>query len=89
MSETAAYNVIGRRIVDIRPLTDRELEVMGWAASPGRGRPVALVLDDGGLIFAAADTEYNEFGALNTRTPDGADYTLHAADQPQSDATEH
>jgi hypothetical protein len=82
MPETRNYNVIGRRIVDVRPLTDQELEEMGWAASPGRGQPVALVLDDSGLIFAASDTEYNNFGLLNTRAPEGDDEPLHAADQP-------
>ena len=72
------YSPTGRQIVTIRPMTDAELVGMDWSVFPGSGRPIVLVLDDGGLIFAASDPEYNDFGVLNVRAPNGDDLTLHA-----------
>ena len=52
-------NVIGQKIVKIRPMTNREKENEGWY----RGTTV-LELDNGVLLYASSDEEGNDAGAL-------------------------
>jgi len=54
-------DLIGKRIVDVRPLTDLEMVACGWV---GEKPPVAYVLSNGTLIVPAADAELNGPGVL-------------------------
>ena len=51
----------GRRIVEVRTMSKRELEAEGWP--PDETVPV-LVLDNGTLLFPSRDEEGNGPGAL-------------------------
>lgn len=53
--------VEGQEIVDVRPMTDAELEEEGWHP---HHKPVTLVLSDGSLIYASMDPEGNGAGCL-------------------------
>jgi hypothetical protein len=55
--------LIGRRIVEVRPLTEKEFAREGWDLDVNC-RPPALVLDDGQVLFPARDPEGNGPGAL-------------------------
>jgi len=56
----ADENVIGRKIVAIRQMSEKEKEAEGWE---DRGT-TALVLDDGSVIYPSQDDEGNGSGAL-------------------------
>lgn len=49
----------GRKIVEVRYLTDEEMDMMGWYK-----RPVAMFFDDGNHCVVSADDEANDGGAL-------------------------
>lgn len=53
--------ITGRRIVEVRAMSARELEAEGWP--PDETVPV-LVLDNGAIIFPSRDEEGNGPGAL-------------------------
>ena len=55
--------LIGKKIVRVRPMTNRELEREGWTLTM-HGRPPVLVLDDGTTIYPSQDEEGNHYGAL-------------------------
>ena len=57
----ATRQLIGRRIILVRYMTQEEADDVGWMS-----RPVVLVLDDGNLIYPASDDEGNDGGALYT-----------------------
>lgn len=52
----------GQKIVDVREMTEDELEREHW--HPVHGNPVVLVLEDGTKIYASQDSEGNGPGAL-------------------------
>jgi hypothetical protein len=49
-------NIIGKTIVDLRPLTAEESADYGWAPSQGG---VVIVLDDGTTLIPSRDSEGN------------------------------
>jgi hypothetical protein len=53
--------LVGRRIVEVRAMSMRELEAEGWP--PDETVPV-LVLDNGAILFPSRDEEGNGPGAL-------------------------
>lgn len=57
----ARRQLLGRRIVQVRYMTEAEAGGLDWGS-----RPVVLQLDDGALIWAAADDEGNDGGAIFT-----------------------
>lgn len=57
----ASDQLLGRRIVEVRYMTDAEMERYWW-----QSRAIVLKLDDGNLIFPVADSEGNEPGVLFT-----------------------
>lgn len=59
--KTARDQLQGRRIVHVRYMRHEEADSLGW-----HSRPVVLVLDDGNLIYPAADDEGNDGGAFYT-----------------------
>lgn len=60
-TEIAREQLLGRKIVRVRYLTPAEAEDLGWFS-----RPLVIHLDDGNLVFASADDEGNDGGALFT-----------------------
>jgi hypothetical protein len=57
----ASDQLLGRRIVGVRYMTIPEMQVYFW-----QSRALVLELDDGNLIFPAADDEGNDAGVLFT-----------------------
>ncbi|MEY4263469.1 MAG: hypothetical protein RL373_37 [Pseudomonadota bacterium] len=57
----AKEQLLGRKIVDVRYMSQEEADDLDWTE-----RPVVFHLDDGNLIFASADDEGNNGGALFT-----------------------
>ena len=51
--------MIGRKIVEVRKMTKKEIEREGWDSGT-----VAIVLDDGTAIYPSQDDEGNGSGAL-------------------------
>jgi hypothetical protein len=54
--------IIGRKIVACRHMTQQELLEEGWEA--GRSMPILLVLDDGMKVYPSRDEEGNGPGAI-------------------------
>jgi len=61
--------LLGRKIVEIRPLTLAELKGESWEGWPFK--TVALVLDDGTLLYPSRDGEGNGPGQLFGKKADG------------------
>ena len=53
--------LLGRKIVGIKYLTDKEMEENLWYK-----RPIVLILDDGNWLIPMADDEGNNGGAIAT-----------------------
>ncbi len=70
-SKFAEENLLGRTIVGIRYLTDKETEAMDWGRSA-----IVLVLNDGTLIFPSMDDEGNGAGAIFGRSKDDKEFIL-------------
>jgi hypothetical protein len=68
---------VGVRIEGFRWLNQEELSSMGWSR-PG----VVLLLEDGGVIFASADEEGNDTGALMVSPPGAPADLLHPGYPP-------
>lgn len=60
-TDIAKDQLLNRKIVDVRYLSQDEADDLGWTH-----RPVVIHLDDGNLLFASCDDEGNEGGALFT-----------------------
>lgn len=63
-------NLVGRKIVAVRYMSDYEAEVMGWSSKS----PV-LQLDNGAILYPMRDDEGNDGGPLVVQT-NGAEETL-------------
>jgi len=59
LTKTAKQVLEGRTIVEVRYLTDEEMEVMGWYK-----RPICFQLDNGTLCIPQKDDEGNDGGSL-------------------------
>jgi len=70
-SEYTEKHLLGRTIVGVRYLTDKEVEDMGWYQSS-----VVFILDNGSLFFPSADDEGNDAGALFGQTGKGEEITV-------------
>ena len=57
----AAKHLVNRKIIGVRYMTKSEADECGWYS-----RPVVMQLDNGVMIFPAADDEGNNGGALWT-----------------------
>ena len=55
----------GKTIKKVRYMTNEEAEAMGWFS-----RPLAIFFDDGSFVYASADDEGNDGGALFTSSDD-------------------
>lgn len=57
----AQQQLLGRKIVKVRYLTEQEADELGWGT-----RCVVIQLDDGNLIYPSSDDEGNDAGSLFT-----------------------
>lgn len=64
-TEIAKKQLLGRRIVDVRYLTEEEAGDLGWGS-----RCVVMILDDGNIIYPSCDDEGNAAGSLFTNNED-------------------
>ena len=55
------HSLIGRKVVQVRDMTQAELDNQGWG---GDSNPQAIVFDDGSIVFASCDSEGNDAGCL-------------------------
>jgi hypothetical protein len=64
-TDIAKQQLLNRKIVDVRYLSEEEAENLGWTQ-----RSVVMVLDDGNMIYPSSDDEGNDAGALFTCNAD-------------------
>lgn len=57
--EIAQDSLVGKKIVEVRYMTEKEKDSWGWY-----GRPVCILLDDGTWITPMKDDEGNDGGAI-------------------------
>lgn len=57
--------LLGRRILKVRYMTQKEAEEMGW-----ENRAIVIGLDNGTVIFPSMDDEGNNAGAIFTTDKD-------------------
>ena len=55
----AAKRLVGKKIVEVEYLSDKEIKDIGWS-----NRPVAFKLDDGAWVYPQMDDEGNDGGVL-------------------------
>lgn len=55
-----AQDLVGRKIVKIRPMTQEEMDYGYWTGTP----PLVFVLDDGTCFWAMQDAEGNGPGRI-------------------------
>jgi len=60
-------DLIGKKIVDILPMTQSEVDDMGWY-----GKHNKIVLEDGTVIISSSDEEGNDAGSLYVFSESGA-----------------
>ena len=65
-------SLVGRKIVAVRELTKKEMKQEYWFDEGC----VALVLDDGTILYPSRDPEGNGAGALFGRTNEGKEFQL-------------
>lgn len=61
-------NFVGRTIVEVRYMTQHEVDLRGWYS-----RPLVMVLDNGTVMYPSSDDEGNNGGALFAATSTGDD----------------
>lgn len=68
-------HLIGKRLVDIRPMTKDEIDDQCW---PDKfyNKPIALEFEDGTTIFAARDGEINGPGVFFGTTSDHKSFRI-------------
>lgn len=71
--------ITGRRITAVRPMTSAELTDECWATNRRHANPVAIVLDDGTILYASSDEEGNGPGALFGRLANGEHIAIATA----------
>lgn len=63
-NEHARINLLGKKIVGVRYITQEEANNLGW-----NSRSLAIQLNDGTLIYPSMDDEGNNAGALFGQKP--------------------
>jgi hypothetical protein len=71
-TKEARKHLVGRRITDVRYLSEVESHALGWDGA----RSLVLVLDNGALFFPSQDDEGNGPGALFGQDTDNGEITL-------------
>ena len=71
MAKSETIDVVGAKIVDIRPMTKKEKKEIGWDEDH-MGTPKVVVFDNGMILAASQDEEGNGPGAFFGLTKSGA-----------------
>ena len=71
---TVDDNIVGSKIIDIRPMTADEMKAEGWQK---REIPMVLVLSSGTILYPSQDTEGNDAGSLFGKTSDGVSIGIY------------
>lgn len=74
MSDTIDDTIVGSTVVDIRPMTQAEMNKEGWRKNE---IPMVLVLSSGTILYPSMDTEGNDAGALFGLTSDGISFGVY------------
>jgi hypothetical protein len=74
MSDTIDDTIVGSTVVDIRPMTQAEMDKEGWRKNE---IPMVLVLSSGTILYPSMDTEGNDAGALFGLTSDGISFGVY------------
>jgi hypothetical protein len=61
---------VGLKVVEVRMMTKLELDAEGWE-NYGGGYPVAIIFEDGSMIYPSSDPEGNDVGCIFGMTKDG------------------
>ena len=64
-------HIKGRKIVDVRYMTDEEQKHMNW-----NSKAIVIHLDNGSLLIPSRDDEGNDAGALFGQSPDNKSLTF-------------
>ena len=75
---------VGRRIVEVRVMSNEELEAEGWGDWQQFGSVPVFVLDDGTLIYPSRDAEGNGPGELFGRDGESSFMIMINAPEPVS-----
>ena len=78
-----SVDIVGHKVVEIRGLTRKELEAEGWEGYEDQGNSyfgnsnlMALVLDNGTVLYASQDEEGNGPGELFGRDSQGNEFLV-------------
>lgn len=71
MAEERQINLIGKTILQVRPMTKEEKDINGWCQEN-----IVIVLSDGTKLFPSCDYEGNAPGAIFGTTIDGYAFAL-------------
>jgi hypothetical protein len=63
--QTASRLLVGRKIQEVRYMTEKEADDMGWC-----DRPVVILLDDGTMLWPSKDDEGNAAGVIFSNLAD-------------------
>lgn len=63
-------NVVGKKLLKVRPLTDSELHIFGWDEYDGESA-IVLIFEGGHALIPARDPELNGAGFLQDVTLGG------------------
>ena len=66
--------LVGRKIVEIRPMTNEEMSSEYWDTRDNK--PTVIVLDDGTKLYPSRDEEGNGPGCLFGMSQDGRNFAL-------------
>lgn len=64
-------NIVGKKIVEVRPMTNQEMADQYWEETHD-GPAAVIVLDDGTLLYPSQDPEGNGPGALFGKDSEGS-----------------
>ena len=67
--------LIGKKIVEIHPMTAKEKEAEGWE---GSGATCVIKLEDGTLIYPSSDDEGNNAGTLFGKDKNGKCFYVYS-----------
>jgi len=71
-------DVVGQKIVNIRAMTDEEVESEGWQTN-GMSCITVLELENGDVLYPSSDDEGNSGGAIFGTATDGGKFCLRAS----------
>lgn len=76
MTTEKIIEIKGQKIIEVRKMTQKEMDVEGWDDELSRNLAVVLVLKNGVRIYASQDDEGNGLGTLFGTDKDGESFYL-------------